>query len=541
MNFVEAMVTHARPDYDVVVIGAGFGGMYAIHRLRQAGHSVYCFEAGDGVGGTWYWNRYPGARCDVESIQYSYSFDPDLEQDWDWSERYATQPEILRYADHVADRYDLRRDIDFSTRVTSVRYSDTDRLWTLQTDTGRSTTARFVVSAVGCLSDARIPEWPGLNAYRGEVLHTGRWPHEPVDFAGRRVAVIGTGSSGIQAIPVIAEQAGHLTVFQRTPNYSIPARNREFTADELREIKAGYRELRAKARKTGGGNYLNHGSASALAVSDQEREQEYERRWQIGGNGFVVCYADLFFDLDANDTAAEFVRRRIRETVRDPQVAELLTPRDHPIGSKRICVDSDYYATFNRDDVELVDVRADPIVDFTPDGLRTEGREFVFDAVVFATGYDAMTGPLLRMNVVGCGGQRLADKWSAGPRTYLGLMTAGFPNLFMLTGPGSPSVLASVIAAIEQHVDFTAELLDWMRSREDVVVEAQPDAEDAWVEHVNELAAQTIYPRANSWYLGTNVPGKPRVFMPYSGGLHTYRAECEQVAAAGYPGLAVKR
>jgi cyclohexanone monooxygenase len=541
MNFVEAMLTDVRPDYDVVVIGAGFGGMYAMHRLRQAGHSVQSFEAGDGVGGTWYWNRYPGARCDVESIQYSYSFDPELEQDWDWSERYATQPEILRYADHVADRYDLRRDIEFGTRVTSVRYSEADRLWTLQTDTGRSTTARFVVSAVGCLSDARIPEWSGLDTYRGQVLHTGRWPHDPVDFAGRRVAVIGTGSSGIQAIPVLAEQAEHLTVFQRTPNYSIPARNREFSADELREIKAGYRELRAKARHTGGGNYLGHGTASALSVSEHEREQEYERRWQIGGNGFVVCYADLFFDLDANETAAEFVRRRIRETVRDPQVAELLTPRDHPIGSKRICVDSDYYATFNRDDVELVDVRADPIVEFTPDGLRTEYREFAFDAVVFATGYDAMTGPLLRMNVVGCGRQRLEDKWSAGPRTYLGLMTAGFPNLFMLTGPGSPSVLASVIAAIEQHVDFTVELLDWMRSRAQVVVEAQPDAEDAWVEHVNELAARTIYPRANSWYLGTNVPGKTRVFMPYSGGLHTYRAECDRVAAAGYPGLAVTR
>jgi cyclohexanone monooxygenase len=535
-------MTDSHTDHDVVVIGAGFAGMYAIHKLRQAGFDVHCFEAGDGVGGTWYWNRYPGARCDVESFQYSYSFDPDLQQEWDWSERYAPQPEILRYAEHVADRYDLWRDIEFSTRVTSLRYSDEDRHWVVGTDTGVTTTARYCVSAVGCLSDARIPEWPGLDSYRGQVLHTGRWPHESVDFAGRRVAVVGTGSSGIQAIPVIAAEAGHLAVFQRTPNYSIPARNRTFTADDLCEIKAGYDELRAKARLTGGGNYLDHGTVSALAVGDEEREREYERRWQIGGNGFIVCYSDLFVDLRANETAAEFVRRRIRETVQDPAVAERLTPRDHPIGSKRICVDTDYYATFNRHNVELVDVRADPIQEFTETGLRmASGREFEFDAVVFATGYDAMTGPLLRMNVVGAHGQRLEDKWSAGPRTYLGLMTAGFPNLFMLTGPGSPSVLASVIAAIEQHVDFTVALLDWVRGRGGTSVDADTAAEDAWVDHVNDLAAQTIYPRANSWYLGTNVPGKPRVFMPYSGGLHTYRAECERVAASGYAGLVVAR
>jgi cyclohexanone monooxygenase len=532
-------MAEVRRDYDAVVMGAGFGGLYAIHRLRSAGFSVHAFEAGDGVGGTWYWNRYPGARCDVESIQYSYSFDPQLEQDWDWSERYATQPEILRYAEHVAERYDLNKDIEFGVRIASVRYSDADRIWTITSQAGTSTTARFVVSAVGCLSDARIPEFPGLEGFGGQVLHTGRWPQQPVDLAGKRVAVVGTGSSGIQAIPVIAEIAAQLTVFQRTPNYSIPAHNRPFGAAELRAIKAGYAELRQRARVTGGGNYLDHGTKAALSVSEEERQREYERRWQIGGNGFVVCYSDLFFDLEANETAAEFVRRRIRETVRDPEVAERLTPRDHPIGSKRICVDTDYYATYNRDNVELVDVRADPIETFTETGLRTGSREFQFEAVVFATGYDAMTGPLLRLNIEGANGVRLADKWAAGPRTYLGLLSADFPNFFMLTGPGSPSVLASVIAAIEQHVDFTVELLERMRADHKTVVEAEREAEDAWVEHVNALAAQTIYPRANSWYLGTNVPGKPRVFMPYSGGLHNYRAECEGIAEAGYPGLAL--
>ncbi|MDT4892365.1 MAG: cyclohexanone monooxygenase [Pseudonocardiales bacterium] len=530
-------MTESPPEFDAVVIGAGFAGLYAVYRLRQSGFTVRCVEAGSGVGGTWYWNRYPGARCDVESIQYSYSFDGDLQQDWNWTERYAQQPEILRYAEHVADRFDLRRDIEFNARAVGLAFSDTDRTWTLTLDGGRHMTARFCISAVGCLSDARIPEWPGLDDFTGQVLHTGRWPHEPVDFAGKRVAVIGTGSSGIQAIPVIAEQAAQLTVFQRTPNYSIPARNRPFSAEELTEIKAGYDELRAKARLTGGGNYLEHGTESALSVPADVRENEYRRRWEIGGNGFVTCYADLFFNVDANETAADFVRRRIRETVRDPAVAALLTPTDHPIGSKRICVDTDYYATFNRDNVELVNVRADPIEGFTATGIRTASREIDVDAVVFATGYDAMTGPLLRMNVTGAGGLRLADKWSAGPRTYLGLTTAGFPNLFLLTGPGSPSVLASVIAAIEQHVDFTVELLERMRAQGQTLIEAEPDAEDAWVEHVNALAAQTIYPRANSWYLGTNVPGKARVFMPYSGGLHTYRAECEEVAAHDYRGL----
>jgi cyclohexanone monooxygenase len=526
-----------QPEYDAVVIGAGFGGMYAIRRLRRSGFTVHCFESGSGVGGTWYWNRYPGARCDVESIQYSYSFDAELQQEWDWSERFAQQPEILRYAEHVADRYDLRRDIDFEARVTAATYSDTDQLWTITTEDGRSATARFCISAVGALSDARIPEWPGLDEFTGEVLHTGRWPHEPVELTGKRVAVVGTGSSGIQAIPVIAQQAAQLTVFQRTPNYSIPAQNRPFSATELATIKSGYDELRAKARLTGGGNYLFQGTQTALSVTEEEREAEYQRRWEVGGNGFVTSYIDLFYDLDANETAAEFVRRRIRETVRDPAVAERLTPRDHPIGSKRICVDTDYFATFNRDNVELVDVRADPIEGFTPTGIRTASREFPIDAVVFATGYDAMTGPLLRMNISGAKGLRLADKWAEGPRTYLGLTVAGFPNLFLLTGPGSPSVLASVIAAIEQHVDFTVDLLERVRERGDLRVEATVEAEDAWVAHVNELAARTIYPQANSWYLGTNVPGKPRVFMPYSGGLHNYRAECEKVAAADYPGL----
>jgi cyclohexanone monooxygenase len=531
-------VIQAQPEYDAAVIGAGFAGMYAVHRLREAGFAVHAFEAASGVGGTWYWNRYPGARCDVESFQYSYSFSDELQQEWDWTERYAQQPEILRYAEHVAERFDLRRDISFDTRVVSAHYDDR-AFWEITTDTGRVTTARYCIAAVGCLSDARIPELAGLETFTGQVLHTGRWPHQPVDLTGRRVAVIGTGSSGVQAIPVIAQECAQLTVFQRTANYSIPARNRSFERDELRVMKAGYSQLRALARETGGGNYLDHGTESALSATEAEREAEYSRRWEIGGNGFVTCYADLYYDIDANETAAEFVRRRIEEIVRDPVVAELLTPRDHPIGSKRICVDSDYYATFNRENVELVDAANDPIVGITPSGVRTGTRHVEVDVIAFATGYDAMTGSLLRMDIRGSGGLSLADKWQAGPRTYLGLTTVGFPNFFILAGPGSPSVLANMIAAIEQHVDWTVTLLQRLRQRGATLVQADIEAEDAWVERVNELASQTIYPRANSWYLGSTGPDKPRTFMPYSGGLHNYRAECDRIAEADYPGLSM--
>ena len=521
---------------DAVVVGAGFAGMYMLHRLRGLGMRARAFEAGSGVGGTWYWNRYPGARCDVESMQYSYQFCDALQRDWEWSERYAAQPEILRYADHVADRFDLRRDIAFDTRVAAAAFDDAAGLWTVETARGERVRARFCVMATGCLSAANRPEFPGLEDYRGATWHTGRWPREGVDFAGMRVGVIGTGSSAIQSIPVIAEQARALTVFQRTPNYSIPARNRPLGAAEAREIKANYPALRALARKLHAGLVIRYNPASARAAGEEERRREYEARWREGGLGFAAAFKDLLTDPEANATAAEFVRAKIRETVADPEVARLLSPRG-VIGCKRLCVDTGYYAAFNRPNVALVDVNAAPIERLTAAGLRAGGREFALDAIVFATGFDAMTGALRRIDIRGAGGRRLRDKWRDGPRAYLGLMSEGFPNLFTITGPGSPSVLANMILCIEQHVDWIADCLDAMRDRGLVRIAPRRDAEDAWCAHVNGVAEGSLRSSCSSWYVGANIPGKPRVFMPYIGGFPEYAAKCAEVAARGYEGF----
>ena len=521
---------------DAVVVGAGFAGMYMLHRLRGLGMRARAFEAGSGVGGTWYWNRYPGARCDVESMQYSYQFCDALQRDWEWSERYAAQPEILRYANHVADRFDLRRDIAFDTRVAAAAFDDAAGLWTVETARGERVRARFCVMATGCLSAANRPEFPGIEDYRGATWHTGRWPREGVDFAGMRVGVIGTGSSAIQSIPVIAEQARALTVFQRTPNYSIPARNRPLGAAEAREIKANYPALRALARKLHAGLVIRYNPASARAAGEEERRREYEARWREGGLGFAAAFKDLLTDPEANATAAEFVRAKIRETVTDPEVARLLSPRG-VIGCKRLCVDTGYYAAFNRPNVALVDVNAAPIERLTAAGLRAGGREFALDAIVFATGFDAMTGALRRIDIRGAGGRRLRDKWRDGPRAYLGLMSEGFPNLFTITGPGSPSVLANMILCIEQHVDWIADCLDAMRDRGLVRITPRRDAEDAWCAHVNDVAEGSLRASCSSWYVGANVPGKPRVFMPYIGGFPEYAAKCAEVAARGYEGF----
>ncbi|WP_281282831.1 flavin-containing monooxygenase [Nonomuraea terrae] len=523
--------------FDAVVVGAGFSGMYMLHRLRGLGLSVRVFETGDGVGGTWYWNRYPGARCDVQSMEYSYSFDDRLEQEWEWTERFPSQPEILRYADHVADRFDLRRDIQFGTRVTRAAYDEATGLWRVETDRGDVVAARYLISAVGCLSAARVPAFPGAESFRGPSFHTGRWPHDGVDFSGLRVAVIGTGSSGIQAIPVIAGQAEHVTVFQRTPNYSVPAHNRPMEPEYQGWAKANYPDLRRRMRESHAGLLGEFNSTSALEVSDEERTREFETRWAKGGISFLGAYGDIAVNPRANELAAEFVRSKIREIVGDPGTAELLSPRDHPIGSKRICVDTGYYATYNRPNVTLVDVRADPIEEITPTGVRTAAGRHDVDMIVYATGYDAMTGPLLGMDITGKGGLSLRRKWEAGPRTYLGLMSAGFPNLFTITGPGSPSVLSNMIVSIEQHVDWIAGCVAWLRERDVAAIDADPLAEDAWTAHVNEVAQFTLYPQADSWYLGANVPGKPRVFMPYVGGVGAYRLKCEQVAADGYEGF----
>ena len=528
----------AAKTYDAVVIGAGFAGLYMLYRLRQLGMTARVYESGDGVGGTWYWNRYPGARCDVESMQYSYSFSEELQQEWEWTERYPKQAEILTYINHVADRFDLRPDIQLETRVVSATYDEASQRWTVETDHGDKVCAQYVISAAGCLSAARVPEIPGLENFTGKQYHTGHWPHEPVDFTGQRVGVIGTGSSGIQIIPVLARQAKAVTVFQRTPNFSIPAWNRPLPREDQQVWKAQYAENRERARSTRSGILYNYSQRAAFAVDETERQQEYERRWARGGANFTHSFNDIYSDRQANDTAAEFVRGKIRDLVRNPTVAALLSPTDHAIGTKRICVDTDYYETFNQGHVDLVSLKATPILEIVPTGIRTESVTYELDSIVFATGYDAVTGSLDRIDIRGKGGLALKSKWSEGPRTYLGLMSAGYPNLFLITGPQSPSVLTNVIVAIEQHVDWIARCLSHMQSSHLGTAEPTLQAENEWVDHVGEIASKTLFASANSWYTGANIPGKPRVFLPYIGGLGNYTVICEDVVANGYRGLA---
>ncbi len=528
-------------DFDAVVIGAGFAGMLMLHRLRELGLSVRVYERGDGVGGTWYWNRYPGARCDTESMTYSYSFSQELEQDWQWTERYAPQAEILAYANHVADRFDLRRDIQFETAVKSAVFDEGGHCWNIETSRGDRVSARLCISAVGCLSAATMPEVAGLKEFKGESYHTGQWPHEAVSFAGKRVGIIGTGSSGVQSTIAIAEQAAHLYVFQRTPNYSIPAWNGPLAASDAARLKANYGAWREAARYSQIGIPFESNGKSAKAVPAEEREREFEAAWAEGGFNFVMAYPDLLMDIESNRTAADFVERKIRATVRDPAVAALLIPKDLPIGTKRLCVDTGYYETFNRDNVTLVDIRTSPIEAITADGLRTQDANYGLDMLIFATGFDAITGPLLKIDIRGRGGERLADKWAEGPLTYLGVATAGFPNFFMITGPGSPCVLSNMLTSIEQHVEWMVDCIAHMHEQGSTSFEAQSDAEKAWVQTVHEVGHTTLYPLVESWYTGTNIPGKPRMFTPYAGGVGTYRRICEAVADKGYEGFAFAR
>jgi cation diffusion facilitator CzcD-associated flavoprotein CzcO len=510
-----------------------------LHRLRGLGFTARVYEAGSGLGGTWYWNRYPGARCDVESLEYSYSFSKELEQEWQWTERYATQAEILQYLHYVAERFDLKRDIQLDTRVNAAIFDEGESCWSVETDRGDRVRARFCVMATGCLSAAKIPDFRGRDTFQGKKYHTGHWPHEGVDFSGQRVAVIGTGSSGIQSIPMIAEQAAHLFVFQRTPNFSVPANNAELTPETMQDWQVNSAKYRHQARTVPFGMLFEQGDKSALEVSPEDRRREYERRWRRGGVCLLGAFTDLIVSKAANDTAAEFVHSKIREIVRDPAVAEKLLPRDHPFATKRLCVDTGYYATFNRDNVTLIDVRATPIEEITPQGLRTSDAEYKVDSIVFATGFDAMTGALCNIDIRGRGGVTLKEKWGEGTRTYLGIMVAGFPNLFTITGPGSPSVLSNMAVSIEQHVDWVARCLADLREKEIGSIEATKNAEDDWVSHVNELGNATLFPQANSWYMGANIPGKPRVFMPYIGGVGAYRQKCDEVAAKGYEGFAL--
>ena len=528
-------------SFDAVIIGAGFAGLYQLHALRdRLGLRVRVLEAADGIGGTWYWNRYPGARCDSESFYYSYSFSPELEQEWEWTERYPEQPEIMRYLDHVADRFDLRRDIQLGTRVTAARFDAAGPRWVVETASGERFAGSFLITAVGCLSTANMPKIDGVDRFAGAVYHTGLWPHDGVDFAGKRVGQIGTGSTGIQAAPVIAETAAQLVVFQRTPNYSVPARNGPMSVEMQREIKRTYAAIREKSRSTSNGHPWDIAPESALELAEQERVARYEAAWEKGGLRFRAAFRDVLTSVEANETAAEFIRQKIRQVVHDPAVAERLTPRDHPFAAKRPPIDTNYFETFNRDNVTLVDLRTTPIAAIETDGVRTTDGFWALDVLVFATGFDAMTGPLLALNLEGENGASLRERWLAGPCTYLGLQIPGFPNLFTITGPGSPSVLTNMPTAIEQHADWILDCIAHMRANGKTRIEAIEPAAEEWGAEVNRAAEATLLPMASSsWYLGANVPGKPRVFMPYAGGMALYAERCRRVAEEGYRGFAL--
>ncbi len=534
----EKQNTPIATSYDAVIVGAGFAGMYMLHRLRELGLKVKVFEAGGDVGGTWYWNRYPGARCDVESMQYSYSFCEELEQEWEWSEKYAPQPEILRYAGYVAEKFKLRSDIIFNTRVISSIFDEDENHWIISTDRDDTVTARFCVLAVGCLSSANRPAFKNLIKFKGQQFHTGEWPHDGVDFTGQDVAIIGTGSSAIQSIPLIAQQAKSLTVFQRTANYSVPAWNSKMDSEYQKKIKADYSKLRAQARGRPSGVMFPFNFQPALEPRKEERDKIYEEFWDRGGLPFLGAFSDLLFDSDANETAAEFARNKIRGIVKNQKTAELLCPTN-VFGCKRLCVDSGYFETFNKENVRLVDISTNPVREFDKDGLFVKDLKYKFDSVVFATGFAAMTGSFEKINILGRNGISLAKKWEAGPRTYLGLATSGFPNLFMITGPGSPSVLASMIQSIEQHVDWIADCVNNIVRTGAKTIEPITSFEDDWVEHVTEVSKVSLRSTCSSWYVGANIEGRPRVFMPYIGGFPIYVDRCNDVMTRGYEGFLV--
>ena len=529
---------------DAVVVGAGFGGMYMSHLLAKQGMHVQGFERGGGVGGTWYWNRYPGCRCDVESMEYSYQFSDDLQQEWQWSERYSPQPEILDYANHVADRFAIRDRFQFDTTVTAANFDDASQRWLVEVQSaqGQQTIdTKYLIMATGCLSAANMPNFEGIDKFRGDIHHTGAWPQNGVDFSGKRVGIVGTGSSGIQSIPLIAKQAKHLTVFQRTPNYSVPAQNTPIDEDKAAHIKANYADYRRRnwqQQAAFGADYPRQ-SDSALDATPEELEARFEEYWGHGGFGFLAAFADIGINLEANALAAEFVRNKIRTIVDDPATAELLCP-DSVLGCKRLCADTGYFETYNRDNVSLVDVSSHPIVGLTTAGLITDAAEYEFDVIVFATGFDAMTGALLKADIRGEQGVSLRDEWAAGPRTYLGLMTSKFPNLYMMTGPGSPSVLANMITGVEHHANFIAQMIDWAEDNSIRSFMPQQAAQDNWVEVVNMRSQATLFPKCNSWYLGANVPGKPRVFMPYIG-FPDYVHTLEEVEASHYSEFVMQR
>ena len=529
-------------DFDAVIIGAGAAGLYALHRLRGLGLTVRVFEQGDGVGGTWYWNRYPGARCDVESWDYCYSFSEELEQEWDWSERYPTQAELERYFNYVTDRFDLRPDIQFGTRVKQARFDEDRNHWAIVTSAGVTVSARYLISATGCLSEVSKPPIPGAETFVGIQHHTARWPAEGVDVAGKRVGVIGTGSSGVQVIPQVARTAEHVYVFQRTAQYTVPARNRPLDDEERRELRDSFGERQALKRTTPAGLSRPIVAVSSVPeMGEAIRAEILEASWRRGGPGFAMTFDDILTDPESNERASGFVRRKIGAKVDDPEVARKLVDIDYPIGARRLIVDIDYFETYNRDNVTLVDVKAAPIADITPTGLRTSEDHYDLDVLVYATGFDGMTGALLSMDICGVGGLALRDKWADGAGTYMGLVASGFPNLFMITGPGSPAVFSNVMLSIEQHVEWIADCLAYMTEGGFVRIDADPEAEARWTRKVEELAAGSLVGRTNSWWTGANIPGKRRGITMYLGGTNNYRAACDEIATNGYEGFTLTR
>ena len=530
-------------ELDAIIIGAGFSGMYMLKSLRdKLGMKVKVIEAGTGVGGTWYWNRYPGARCDSDAYIYCYTFDKNLLQEWEWSERYPEQDEILRYLEHCANRFDLKPDIQFGTRVTETVYDEKTIRWTVRTDKGDVVSARFVIAAVGSLSATNVPKFKGLDSFKGRAYHTSQWPHEGVDFTNKRVAVIGTGATAVQAIPEIAQQAKHLTVFQRTASYCVPARNGKVDPEVAKARKADYDGVVKRTRESFFGHELHFIQQSALAATPAEREREFDRMWDVGGFPFWLGnYKDILTSPEANELCADYLKGKIRKAVNDPAVAERLIPKGYPYGTKRQPLDTNYFETFNKDNVLLVDASTDgPIEEFTPKGIRAGGKEYEFDIIVIATGFDALTGPLKNLGIKGRGGRSLTKEWEDGPETYLGLTVSGFPNLFTITGPQSPSVMSNMPVSIEQHVEWVTDCIDHMRRNKLTTLEATPQAQEQWVAHVAETANMTLMIGANSWYMGANIPGKPRRFLPYLGpeGVGGYRKKCDEVAANGYEGIA---
>ena len=534
MQEIEYRMNQHNDELDVIIVGAGFSGLYMLYKMRKMNLKALIIERASDAGGTWFWNRYPGARCDIESIEYSYSFSDELQQEWNWSNRYSDQSEILEYINYVVKKFNLKENIVFNTSVKSATFDENLKNWILETDS-KSYSSKFCVMATGTLSSIKQPNFDGLENFKGDWYVTGEWPHEKLDFTSKKVAIVGTGSSAVQSIPVIAEEAKNLTVFQRSPNYTIPANNRPLTEKELSNAKSSYDQIREKAKYTRAGiGYNQFEERKLLDLSSEEIKKELNNRWKIGGQEiFTAGFTDVGVNAEANKIVADFVKSKIKEIVKDPNVAELLSPED-AIGCKRLCADTNYFETYNRENVELIDLNSNPINSITENGILTNDKEFKFDTIIFATGFDAMTGALQAIDITGKNGKKLKQVWKDGPKSFLGLLINGFPNLFTVTGPGSPSVLTNMMVAIEQHVEWISDCINFLSKSNLKEVEADELFQIEWMDHIEEVAKNTLRYTCNSWYVGANVPGKKRVFMPYAGGFGKYREKCDEIAENNY-------